>query len=226
MNRKIQYLNPEFFCLIAVRRSEVVMNIYKSDAIEYIDQNFESLISKIDFDTSKLFSILDDRSDWAFIIKLSAFIELLLDDALNRRLQESGLKALIASSPLYGKNSKTELARNLGLLTKGQCSFVQQIVEMRNVCAHDFSAIDFNFDVYLGEKDKNQLKSWVNKLNFFEGEAKQSFSEFYRDMPKYGLIVGTIVLSATIEGEVMKSNLSRDLDLLELKASRDLLGFA
>ncbi|EHI9275098.1 hypothetical protein J9102_004339 [Vibrio vulnificus] len=202
------------------------MNIYKSDAIEYIDQNFEGLISKINSNTNDLFSLLDDTNDWAFIIKLSAFIDLLLNDALNRRLQESGLKSFIESSPLYGKNSKTELARNLGLLTKGQCSFVQQIAEMRNVCAHDFSAISFNFEDYLAGKDQNQRKSWVNKLNFFEGEAKKSFSEFYRDMPRYGLIIGTIILSATIEGEVMKSRLSGDLDLLELKASRDLLGFA
>lgn len=201
------------------------MNIYKSDAIEYIEQNFDALLSKIDGDTNALFSLLDDNNDWAFIIKLSAFIELLLNSVLNKRLQEPSLCSFMESSPLYGRNSKTQLACDLSLLTKGQCSFIQQIAEMRNVCAHDFSAINFNFEDYLSKKDENQRKAWVNKLNFFEGEAKNSFSEFYRNMPKYGLIIATIILSATIELEVMKSHLEQDLDSLELKANRELLGF-
>ncbi|MCR9770308.1 hypothetical protein ACP6H9_26615 [Vibrio harveyi] len=202
------------------------MNILKSDALEFIDEHFTSLLSKVETDTSELFSLLDDNNDWAFIIKLSAYIELLLNNALQKRLKEPGLKSLVLSSPLYGRNSKTQLAYDLDVITKSQSSFIQQVVEMRNVCAHDYLSVDFQLSEYITNMDKNQRKAWVRKLNYFEGEATEPMGQLIRDMPKYGLIIGTLILSSTMEVAVMKGVLDRELDKLELKASRSLLDFA
>jgi hypothetical protein len=183
-------------------------------------QKIDSLSDKLNDDIKTLFALLENQSDWAFFIQLSAYVELLLSSGIKSHFEEESLDSSFERLPLIDSGfGKTHIAKSVGLITKDHEKFIQRLAEIRNVLAHDFKALDFTLNEYVDSMDKNQKKSFIKQVSYMGEE----FIPLYEAKPKMVFILNIVFMSAQIEQGLFTNKKERDLNKLELDCLRELV---
>ena len=87
---------------------------------------------------------LQDDSDWAFIIKIHAFLEALLTSLIRSHSGGFRLGDIASRLPMNSSDgiSKLELVKANKLLSAEQMRFIRRIGEIRNRLAHEVGMVD------------------------------------------------------------------------------------
>jgi len=136
--------------LLTKEKAEEIINDYKSNITDAY--------------RSKLLFITDliTNDDWTFVIKAHALIESVMNELVEVYLEKPEIKEVIGKLPLHGgSGSKISIAKKLHSISSEESRFVSNFSELRNILVHRFEYIDFTFDSYVQNLNKEQLE----KLN-------------------------------------------------------------
>lgn len=102
------------------------------------------------------------EDDWSFIIKVSALFEAATTHLLAVRFRapevETELAFLEQANP---RNGKIVLLEKMEAIYKEQASFLTKLANLRNQLAHKIENVNFNFDDYISNMDKNKTSAFV-----------------------------------------------------------------
>ena len=113
---------------------------------------------------------LQSDSDWAFVIKIHAFLEALITSLISTYSGAFQLGNIASRLPMNSSDgiSMLELVKANSLLSLEQMRFIKKLGEVRNQLSHEVSLVDsFSFAEYISILDGNQLKNWRRDLTFF-----------------------------------------------------------
>lgn len=110
---------------------------------------------------------LKKEDDWSFVIKANVFLEALLSHAITASLHNPKVAHQI--SRLYMRD-KIKLASALELIDPNGVRFLKEMSATRNTCAHDISAINFNFPNLFEGLNADQKESCIRALAYFASE--------------------------------------------------------
>ncbi len=114
------------------------------------------------------FNSLEKEDDWSFIIKTHAFMEALLSRVLAEALGRAELLTVFSQVEMSNaKSGKLAFAESLSLLDKQQRKMLRMLSELRNLCAHDITYVDFNLIDHVKKMDKQQREGFFNAFNYF-----------------------------------------------------------
>ncbi|WP_124009248.1 hypothetical protein [Vibrio diabolicus] len=217
---------------IAKRRSHLNAALGDKENVMYLnrEESFEMLLEKLDSlevdfndDITELFNILDDKSDWAFMIKATAYIELVLTNAITKQLSEDTMLAVVKHLPLINKNTgKVAIARNLGLLDKTHVSFIQEVASIRNEYAHNFEYVAMTLSDYFKKLEPNKANSKYRSMCI--DNTGEPYRHLLESRPQLAIILGILFISMRVKSALMTSEVKSELDRLEMKTLRDLVG--
>jgi hypothetical protein len=150
------------------------MFLTKEQAIKISFGSIDKITEDINKNNDFLFELLNDN-DWSFVIKAHALLETIITELIVCKIEETKLKPLIDKIPLHDTQvSKIKILKTYDLITKEQETFIKTLSEIRNMIVHKFENINFSFSEYVAGLDKNQKKSWKNKIVWFEYSDKTS----------------------------------------------------
>jgi hypothetical protein len=155
---------------------------------------------------------LQSDSDWAFVIKIHAFLEALITSLISTHSGAFRLGNIASRLPMNSSDgiSKLELVKANSLLSLEQMRFIKKLGEVRNQLAHEVSLVDsFSFAEYISILDSNQLKNWQRDLTFFliEDDGRNHSSLAVSD-PRLAITEALLDLICHIE----TSKVVRDID--------------
>jgi uncharacterized protein with HEPN domain len=190
---------------------------------EQSERIHEDLLKNINQDYSENFEFLkklltDD--DWSFIVKSHSLIESLVTELIVAKIDENKLKAVIERIPLHGEIvSKISISKTYELIPSDQIKFIKNISEIRNNIVHKFENLNFTFETYLSNLDKNQKKNWKNSL-IWEGmndQIKNRIEQEVFQTPKIAiwLAISSFVNYSLLQINTLKGNKRIDLETME-----------
>lgn len=142
---------------------------------------------------------LFQEDDWSTVIKAQALIEgavtWLLSTVLDARLKTPFGHLELGRD----KTGKLEFAKALGLLTKGQCTYITKLSNIRNNLAHDPRYLRFTFEQHIAGLDPQQKKAFYNSLLFdLSPENEDTWRTYAYEHPKEAVIAATFRVLYTI----------------------------
>jgi len=173
------------------------------ESLEEINKDYSE---KLDF----LKKLLTD-DDWSFIIKSHSLIESLVTELIINKIDEKKLKRVIERIPLHGEIvSKISISKTYELIPADQIKFLKNISEIRNNIVHKFENLDFTFEKYLSNLDKNQKKNWKNSLvwNGMNEQIKEKIKQVAFQSPKTAIwfTISNFVNYALLEINILKGD--------------------
>ncbi|WNH10861.1 hypothetical protein [Thalassobellus suaedae] len=190
---------------------------------EQSEKIHEDLLKNINQDYSEKFEFLkklltDD--DWSFIIKSHSLIESLVTELIVNKIDENKLKAVIERIPLHGEIvSKISISKTYELIPSDQIKFLKNISEIRNNIVHKFENLNFTFETYLSNLDKNQKKNWKNSLIWkgMNDQIKNRIEQEVFQSPKIAiwLSISSFVNYSLLQINTLKGNKRIDLEAME-----------
>jgi hypothetical protein len=172
-------------------------------------------------------SSLKDDSDWAFVIKIHAFLESLITSLVNSHSGEFRLGAIAPRLPMNSSDGicKLELVKANQLLSSEQMRFIRSLGEVRNQLAHDVCMVEaFSFDEYIGRLDSNQKKNWKRDLTYYAVEdPSRHFPEAAITEPRVTIAEALLDLICTIEGSIVLVAMIKEGDDIAKEDTKQLI---
>jgi len=162
------------------------MYVNKEEALKLLNEGTDEISEEVKKNQDFLLSLLDE-DDWSVIIKSHALIESLLTELIIKKTEQNSLKSVVERLPLSDEQiGKLKIAKDYGLLSAQQRSFVKKLSSLRNDLVHKFENIDFDLKTSVNELDKNQKKSWQKLLTWYakDDETKQYWEKAALENPK------------------------------------------
>lgn len=152
---------------------------------------------------SGFFNELTREDDWSFVIKLHAFVEACLTNAICAVLGRPELEDVVSRLDTSNNQSgKLAIVKRLGMLNKPQRRFVAVLSELRNDLAHNARSVDFSFKQHMAampERELNQFCVALSLDELLEPESEPNETRliaYVRDVPKFGIAyTATIVVT-------------------------------
>lgn len=152
---------------------------------------------------SGFFNKLIKEDDWSFVIKLHAFVEACLTNAIFSALGRPELEDIVArldtSNNQFGKLA---FIKRLEMLSKPQRRFVVALSELRNDLVHNIRTVDFSFNQYMSamtDEKRYQFCVALSLDEMFEPEGEPNelrLISFVNEVPKFGIgCAASIVVS-------------------------------
>ena len=140
------------------------MYIKKSDSKKLIKDFEKSVCNEISSTTTFLCQLLKE-DDWSFIIKSHALIEATVTELITISLGNPSLKSIVERLPLSEiQTGKIAFAKQMELLSSPQITFIRFFSTLRNDLVHKVENIEFSLKDHWQGLDKNQKKSFRNKV--------------------------------------------------------------
>lgn len=122
-------------------------------------------------------SLLDEPSDWSFVIKLAVMLEAALTQVISSRLDTPELQRHLARLNLDGRTGKLQLAIDLGVIDQIVASKIRAVSEIRNTFAHDVTIINKSLIDIIDSMTERQRKELAGRLLRMDGVGLESSSE-------------------------------------------------
>lgn len=122
-------------------------------------------------------SLLDEPSDWSFVIKLAVILEAALTQVIASQLDTPELQRHLAGLNLDGRTGKLQLALDLGVINQIVASKIRAISEMRNTFAHDVTIINKSLNDIIESMTEHQRTELAVRLLRMDGVGLESSSE-------------------------------------------------
>lgn len=151
----------------------------KSDSFEMLSQEIRESVSKKnlseiertlglpEFEMDKL---IDDPSDWSFVVKLAVIIEAALTQAIASKLDTTGLHQHLSRLTVGGRAGKIQLAKDLEIIDLATSIRLKAIASIRNVFAHDISVIGLSLGAYVASMEKSEQVKLLEALLSLNGK--------------------------------------------------------
>ena len=122
-------------------------------------------------------SLLDEPSDWSFVIKLAVILEAAVTQVIASRLDTPELQRHLARLNLNGRTGKLQLAIDLGVIDQIVASKIRAISEIRNTFAHDVTIINKSLIDIIESMSERQRSELAIRLLQMDGVSFESSSE-------------------------------------------------
>lgn len=133
---------------------------------EDVQEDIKNLESKLNIQEGFFDNLLKD-DDWSFVIKSHALLETVISTLITDRVGYNSLHDIFTRLELGNKtHGKISYIKALKLLNKDARKFISALSELRNSLIHNVSNIDFSFDEYVINLDKNQMKNFINSFGY------------------------------------------------------------
>jgi hypothetical protein len=130
-------------------------------------------------------SLVTDN-DWSAIIKSSAIVEAALGDTIRRLLSDDALQALEKGWE-KSLGGKLKVAKSHGLLSRLQLDGLYALMELRNLCAHDRSALGFTLEQHFAvAAARNKFERLFNRLAWTPEEEAKLAGQAPLEVPQAG----------------------------------------
>ncbi|MGE8050625.1 hypothetical protein ACQKPT_20290 [Pseudomonas monteilii] len=201
------------------------MYLYRDEAERLTAEMKQNLNTAVLGAADQLLSFLDD-SDWALIIKLHAALEAATTQAIVIHIDQDILKGVIERLPLSdNQTGKGRIAVELGILSKGQLTFIRKLSELRNNLVHQIKNIDFNAKSYFRNLDKQQLQSWKNAITWNNGQVSQvSLADTLDQNPRMALFLSVFSIITLLIVTDQEKLVRKKADFLSERTMRELYG--
>lgn len=170
---------------------------------------------------------LQDDSDWAFVIKIHAFLEALLTSLIRSHSGGFRLGDIASRLPMNSSDgiSKLELVKANQLLSHEQMRFIRRIGEIRNRLAHEVGMVDaFSIVDYVSDFDGNQIKNWRRDMTYFLLEDENRFSsDIAVNDPKSAITEALLDIICQIEGSRVLVDINSDMQDVAKEDTQQLL---
>lgn len=170
---------------------------------------------------------LQDDSDWAFVIKIHAFLEALLTALIRSHSGSFELGDIASRLPMNSSDgiSKLEPVKANQLLSPEQMRFIKRIGEIRNRLAHEVGMVDsFSFLDYISGFDGNQIKNWRRDMTYYLPEDENRFSsELAVNDPRSAITEALLDLICQIEGSRVLVEVNSDMQDVARDDTKQLL---
>jgi len=182
--------------------------------------------------TPKFLDSLLHENDWAFIIKLSALLELVATNILVIKFKNENIEDLLAHLDYANKKSgKIAFLQKMDVITKEQFNVLCNFAELRNKMVHKIENTNFTFNAHISSFDKNQTKiflGWVGLgiSDYIPINEKQiTKRDFILTYPKIAIwitikeIIGCVYLDKKLETykDALTFTIAPSLDTKTLK---------
>lgn len=152
---------------------------------------------------SGFFNELIREDDWSFVIKLHAFIEAGLTNAICAVLGHPELEDVVSRLDTANNQcGKLAIVKRLGMLNKPQRRFVAVLSELRNDIVHNAKSVDFSFERHMAAMPEQRLIQFCTALSLDELLKPDSepneirLISYVHDVPKFGIAyTATIVVT-------------------------------
>ncbi|MBI6912577.1 hypothetical protein JET72_01440, partial [Pseudomonas juntendi] len=201
------------------------MYLYRDEAERLTAEMKQNLNTAVLGAADQLLSFLDDN-DWALIIKLHAALEAATTQAIVIHIDQDILKGVIERLPLSdNQTGKCRIAVELGILSKGQFTFIRKLSELRNNLVHQIKNIDFNAKSYFRSLDKQQLQSWKSAITWNNGQVSQvSLAETLDQNPRMALFLSVFSIITLLIVTDQEKLIRKKADFLSERTMRELYG--
>jgi len=202
------------------------MYVRLENALQFAKRTYEETTAAIKQHEQFLFSLADD-SDWAFVIKIHAFLEVLITSLIRSHSGNFNLGEIAPRLPMNSSDriSKLELVSANQLLSTEQVRFIKMLGEVRNRLAHDVRMVEaFSFEDYIGTLDANQKKNWRRDLSYFllEDPSRHSPDVALSD-PREAITGALLDIICAIEGSRVLVALSKEGDAVAREDTKQLI---
>jgi len=202
------------------------MYVRLENAQQFAKRTYEETIGAIKQHEQFLFSLEDD-SDWAFVIKIHAFLEVLITSLIRSHSGKFNLGEIAPRLPMNSSDriSKLELVSANQLLSTEQVRFIKMLGEVRNRLAHDVRMVDaFSFEDHIAALDANQKKNWRRDLSYFllEDPSRHSPDVALTD-PRESITGALLDIICKIEGSRVLIALSKEGDAVAKEDTKQLI---
>ncbi len=154
--------------------------------------------------------LLKEDSDWSFIIKLNALVEVALAHHLATKLRKNELQNTFLRLDLASKETgQLAFLKALGLL-ENQRNFIFILATIRNDYVHDISNVSLRFEDYFyeNERGKKRLKDLYSAIKkVFIGIDKKNMETLTKKTPRWIIWFLGMVLMAEIYTDISSSSL-------------------
>jgi hypothetical protein len=133
-----------------------------------LDKDIEIFSNQLGAEKGMLFSLLlDEKNDWAFIIKLNAFIEAAITELIVKAIKKDKVSNIIARLDLADTRfGKVEWLKALNILSSEERGCIRALAQLRNIFVHNVSRIHLSMENYVGKLDKNQFENFINNFGY------------------------------------------------------------
>ncbi|MBL4607252.1 MAG: hypothetical protein JKY01_05415 [Pseudomonadales bacterium] len=166
---------------------------------------------------------LIQEDDWSFITKLSALFEAASTHLLSVRFRapevESELAFLEQANP---RNGKIVLLAKMDAIYKEQANFLTKLANLRNQLAHKIENVNFNFNDYIFNLDKNQVTAFVA----WAGHGVVDKTEFNGKMlTRHDLVTSNPKMSIWVTAAEVLACMNLDVQGMEVKVKMEAFGW-
>lgn len=118
--------------------------------------------------------LIDEKDDWAFIIKVAVIVEATLGKVINAFLQNPLIERHIRVLPMDGRTGKIQLARDLGIIGPKSMARLRAIAEIRNDFAHSLGVVQLSMEGYLSRLSSADASALWEKFFALDGAENAS----------------------------------------------------
>lgn len=118
--------------------------------------------------------LIDEKDDWAFIIKVAVIVEATLGKVINAFLQNPLIEKHIRVLPMGGRTGKIQLARDLGIIGPKSMARLRAIAEIRNDFAHSLGVVQLSIEGYLSRLPSADASALWERFFALDGAEKSS----------------------------------------------------
>jgi len=201
------------------------MYLYKDDAEQLTAELKKGLRVALKNVSAQLLDFLKD-SDWAMIIKLHAAIEATITQVILAHMEQQVLRSVIERLPLSdNQTGKGKIALDLGVITKGQFTFIRRFSELRNSLVHRVENINFDLGEWYSGLDAQQRKSWKSAIAWQKGIDKQKvLVDMLESNPKLGLFLSVFTIVTVLTCAEQEYLVRSKVDMLSDRTMKELFG--
>jgi len=198
--------------------SETFDTLDQTIRLRVAEHNLDDISRILGLNQQVILELIDEPSDWSFVIKIAVIVEAALTQSIASRLDTTELQKHLNRISVGGRTGKIQLASDLGMLGPKAVARLKSIASLRNVFAHDVSVIGLSLGVYVESLSKPENLRLLAELLGIDGKAQSSFTAEISAETARHIVWVACVLSLLDLSRAYKSNINalrwRDARLL------------
>jgi hypothetical protein len=197
--------------------SETFDTLDQTIRLRVAEHNLDDISRILGLNQQVILELIDEPSDWSFVIKIAVIVEAALTQSIASRLDTTELQKHLNRISVGGRTGKIQLASDLGMLGPKAVARLKSIASLRNVFAHDVSVIGLSLGVYVESLSKPENLRLLAELLGIDGKAQSFAAEISAETARH-IVWVACVLSLLDLSRAYKSNINalrwRDARLL------------
>lgn len=157
------------------------------------------------------------EDDWSFIIKSHAFLEAAVTEAIVHKLDDQRMLRVVERLPLSNDEyGKLTIAKDLDVVPKEQRTCIRRLSELRNNVVHRPENINFTFESFITDLDRQQKQRWQETMAWFK-DSTGEWKKMALTKPKLVVWMSVFLIHTMLAAKNVELSYDRKLDSQERK---------